>query len=218
MTYLLPLTYLGNIQYYSHLIFNPCIVESKAHYVKQTFANRVQILTAQGKLDLSIPIEKPKGKTTLDQINISYQTPWQTLHWRTIASAYSSSPFFEYYQDELLPFFQNKTIKLIDFNLGIQKALLSCLEYENINFEVSNTYVHNLNPETIDLRDVIHPKKNCLSLHKIMKEEYQQVFHNKFEFLPNLSLIDLLFNLGPESRIYLKTLNTNLNKYYYGNT
>ena len=209
MNYTFPLTYLGNILYYAHLIQGGCTIDIHSHYIKQTYTNRCSILTANGIQDLTIPILKPKEKTPIKEIQISTHDNWQQLHWRTIQSAYNSSPFFEYFCDDYTHFYEKKYNFLIDFNLEIQQKTLELLNFTKIDFSLSDCYNEISNFNTKDLREVINPKKFNVSLYDELNNPYYQIFDSKFGFTPNLSIIDLLFNMGNESRIYLKSLTTN---------
>lgn len=208
MNYLLPLPYLGNILYYAHLIQENCTIDIHSNYVKQTYTNRCSIITANGIQDLTIPIIKPKEKTPIKDIQISTHDNWQQLHWRTIQSAYNSTPFFEYFCDDYLPFYQKKWDFLLDFNLEIQQKTLELLNFSNIEFTLSDSYIESSNFSTKDLREVINPKKFNVTLYKNLNIPYYQIFNSKFSFTPNLSIIDLLFNMGNEARIYLKNIST----------
>ena len=203
---LLPLTYLGNILYYSHLIEGGCTIDQHSYYIKQTYTNRCSILTASGAQDLTIPVIKPKEKTPIKDIRISSHDNWQQLHWRTIQSAYNSSPFFEYFCDDYVPFYAKKYDFLLDFNLEIQQKTLELLNFTKIDFSLSDSYIETTNFNTKDLREVINPKKFNVTLYKNLSTPYYQIFDQKFGFTPNLSIIDLLFNMGNEARIYLKKL------------
>lgn len=207
MTTILPLTYLGNIDYYSHLIFDDCLIEQHASYAKQSYANRCRILTANGVQDLSIPIIKPnRDARSLVQIQISNQTDWQKAHWKTIESAYNTSPFFEYYKDELYKLYSTPYTSLLKWNQQLQKTILKELEYFSTNISYTDYYIIDTKNKSNDLREMIHPKKNNVSLQDVLERPYYQVFQNKFGFTPNLSIIDLLFNMGNETRIYLNEL------------
>ena len=206
---ILPLTYLGNILYYAHLIKNGCTIDIHSNYVKQTYTNRCSIITANGIQDLTIPIIKPKEKTPIKDIRISTHDNWQQLHWRSIQSAYNSTPFFEYFCDDYLPFYEKKWDFVVDFNLEIQQKTLELLNFSKIEFSLSNSYIETSKFNTKDLREVINPKKFNVTLYDELNNPYYQIFDSKFGFTPNLSIIDLLFNMGNESRIYLKSLTTN---------
>ncbi len=206
MPYLLPLAYLGNIFYYAHLIRENVIIDVDSHYVKQTYTNRCSILTANGVQDLTIPIVKPKEKMPIRDIRISEHENWQQLHWRAIQSAYNSTPFFEYFCDDFVPFYEKKWDFLLDFNISIQQKTLELLNFQNIDFSLSNSYIEPSNFNTKDLREVINPKKFNVTLYNNLNTPYYQTFDIKFGFTPNLSIIDLLLNMGNEARIYLKKL------------
>ena len=203
---ILPLTYLGNIFYHIHLIQNGCTIDIHSHYLKQTYTNRCTIITANGIQDLTIPIIKPKKKTPIKDIRISTHDNWQQLHWRTIQSAYNSTPFFEYFCDDYAPFYEKKYEFLLDFNIKIQQKTLELLNFSKIEFTLSDSYIEPSNFITKDLREMINPKKFDVSLYNNLNTPYYQIFNQKFGFIPNLSIIDLLFNMGNEARIYLKNL------------
>ena len=134
---LLPTAYFGPISYYAILLQYPnCIIELHEHFIKQSIRNRCDIYGSNGKLQLTIPKQrKGSSKTIIKEIKISYKQDWQKQHWTAIQSAYNSSPFFEYYQDELQPFFEYKEKLLVDFNQKLQKVILGLLqEKDNINF------------------------------------------------------------------------------------
>lgn len=211
-TIILPTTYLGNLLYYTHLIQGNSIIDIHSHYAKQTYTNRCTILSTNGPQDLTIPVVKPKDKTPIKDIRISTHDNWQQLHWRTIQSAYNSTPFFEYFCDDYAPFYEKKWDFLLDFNLEIQQKTLELLNFINIPITLSDSYIEPQNFNTKDLREVINPKKFDVSLYNNLSTPYYQIFDSKFGFTPNLSIIDLLFNMGNESRIYLKNIQIINNK------
>lgn len=203
---ILPPAYLGNIFYYANLVSRQCIIDRDAHYIKQTYANRCRIITSNGTHDLIIPVVKPESHTPLRDIRISDHLPWQQLHWRAIESAYSSSPFFEYFRDDYMPFFEKKQIFLIDFNMAIQQKTLELLNFKDTNISLSDHYIKDTTSDTIDYRETLNPKKFDVSLYCNLQYPYYQVFDDRFGFTPNLSVIDLLFNMGNEARIYLRNI------------
>jgi len=192
---LLPISYLGPVAYYSAILQSEEIfIETKEHFIKQSFRNRCIIMGANGTQTLTIPKErKSSDKTLISDISISNQDNWQKLHWQSIISAYNSSPFFEYYKDDLLTFYNTKHNTLFDFNLKISKTILELMQVEKkLNF--TSKFQKEFNG--LDFRSSKFILKN--------QEEYQQVFCEKYSFVPNLSILDVLFNLGPETTSYLE--------------
>lgn len=200
----LPTAYLAPISYYKYLVNSPVVIEQHASYVKQTYANRCQIATANGIQNLTIPVEHQVGKISIKDVQIAEDSNWQLQHWRAIETAYNSSPFFDYYKDDLEPFFKLKFVSLLDFNLRIQTTILDLLGFET-NITLSDSYKIEYSSGEIDLRESYHPKKKLVPLDVLMEYQmYYQVFNHKFGFLPNLSIIDLLFNMGNEARLIFK--------------
>ena len=166
------------------------------HFVKQSIRNRCDIYGANGKLQLTIPKQrKGSDKTIIKEIQISYKQSWQKEHWNAIVSSYNSSPYFEYYKDELQPFFEKEEMLLIDFNHKLQAVILKLLQEEK-DVKTTTEYLHKG-----DFSDLRNHK-----WHLAKQERYDQVFMEKYGFIANLSILDLLFNLGPESGDYLHNL------------
>ncbi|MFY9150385.1 MAG: WbqC family protein, partial [Prolixibacteraceae bacterium] len=197
---LLSTAYFAPIQYFSKLVTYPEIyIEQNENFIKQTYRNRTVILGANGPIALIVPVEKGRGpKIKIKDLRIAYDEDWQRNHWRTIFSAYNSSPFFEYYADDLEPFFRKKHEFLFDYNQKITEAILEILE---IPASISYTEEFGKVPEYfLNFREQISPK-----LHKTdvdpnyAVQEYTQVFSEKFGFIPDLSILDLLFNEGPSA-------------------
>jgi hypothetical protein len=198
--------YLAPVQYYTKLLHYPkIIIEGHCNYLKQTYRNRCNIAAANGVLPLSIPIEKTDlVKTGTKNIRISAHDNWQKAHWKSIESAYNSTPFFDYYKDDLLPFYEKKWKFLFDFNNEIQAIVIHLLDIESSIID-SQEYRKKLSTNELDYREIIHPKKSYENTDEHFTPiPYYQVFQEKFGFLPNLSIIDLLFNMGPESRLILQ--------------
>ena len=194
---LLPAAYFGPILYYAILLQYPnCSIELHEHFVKQSIRNRCNIYGANGKLQLTIPKKrKASDKTIIKEIQISYKESWQKEHWNAIVSSYNSSPYFEYYKDEIQPYFEKEERLLIDLNCKLQAVILRILQEEK-DIKTTTEYLHQ--GDFLDLRN------HKWNLGK--KEKYDQVFMEKHGFIANLSILDLLFNLGPESADYLHNI------------
>lgn len=193
--------YLAPVEYYSALAkAEKVYLEYCDFYVKQTYRNRCHIAAANGVMALSIPVEKPGGEKILTRdVRISGHTDWQVHHWRSIESAYNSTPFFEYYKDDLLPFYQRKWTFLWDFNLEIQAKILELIDLRP-TIQFTAEYQTRLNDNIEDLRERIHPK---IEKYSENIKPYYQVFEQRFGFQPGLSIIDLLFNMGNEAQLII---------------
>ena len=197
-------TYLGPIQFYTKLmLFKTVFIEQFDSYQKQSYRNRCRILGANGVLDLTIPVVKNSGKKTLvKDVRIDYATRWQNNHWRSIFSAYNSSPFFEYYESDLAPFYEKRYQFLIDFNMELHQMVAEALELET-SVQLTTDYLPVFNGA--DFRGAITPKQNKAKPDPVFFAfPYTQTFSEKFGFVPNLSIIDLLFNAGPEAEMVLE--------------
>ena len=196
---LLSTTYLGPIQYFSKVLkYDKVFIEAHENFIKQTYRNRCVIYAANGELTLSIPVTKTNKKELIKDLKIDYSTNWQKLHWKSIESAYRSSPFFEYYMDELITFYNSKYEYLLDFNIEIQNVILEQLELET-KISLTKTYCFEDDLTNMDdFRQKIDPKKK-IEDKNFLSPEYNQVFVDKHGFKPNLSIIDLLFNEGPNA-------------------
>lgn len=197
--------YLAPIEYYSKLLaYNKVFVEQHDHYIKQTYRNRCTIAAPDGELALSIPTVKPDTlKCPMKDIRISDHGNWRHLHWNAIESAYNNTPFFEYYKDDFHPFYEKKYEFLIDFNEELCHLVCELIDIHH-TMERTSEYKTAFTPEETDFREIIHPKKDFrVEDPEFVLHPYYQVFESKLGFLPNLSIIDLLFNMGPESLLVL---------------
>ena len=196
----LPLTYFGNLSYFRTIIEEGEIwIDDREFYLKQTYRNRTQILAANGPLNLSVPVSSTKGEDIqVNKIKISYDDPWQIKHFKTIKSAYKSSPFFDDYEEEIRTLILEKHDYLIDLNKSI---LLKSLELLGIKKEINFCSEHPAPKDSYSLRGYFKPSKTPTSFNQF--KGYLQVFNYKFDFVPNLSILDLLFNEGPYSLNYL---------------
>jgi hypothetical protein len=195
---LLSTAYLAPVEYYQVMVNSRAVkIELCENYIKQSYRNRCRILAANGILSLSVPVSAP-NHTLVKDVLIDYTEDWQNQHWRSITSAYGSSPYFIYYDYQLEPFFKKKHKFLIDLNNSLQEKILELIK---IKLQINHTSSYQMQvTEEFDFRNKIHPKKEPL----IATEEYYQVFSDKYPFSENLSILDLLFNKGPEALSFLK--------------
>ena len=193
--------YLAPVEYYTKLLaYDKVRVEQHDHYIKQTYRNRCTIAGPSGELALSIPTVKPDTlKCPMKDIRISDHGNWRHLHWNAIESAYNSTPFFEYYKDDFRPFYEKKYEFLLDFNEELRRLVCDLLD-----MQPAVVYTDHYEPEVAnDFRETIRPKHEGEDP-AFRPEPYYQVFREKFGFLPNLSIADLLFNMGPEGLVTLR--------------
>ena len=208
-TALLQTTYFGPIQWYQKLYrYDHCLIEQYDSYQKQTYRNRCLIATANGIQALTVPVEHSPltshHSPLVKDFRISDHNQWRRVHWNALQSAYSESPFFDYYADDLHPFFERKYNFLIDFNEAIRQKICELIDILP-QVEYTSSYISNLTSQTsnlTDYRDVIHAKHPQPD-DTFEAKRYWQVFQHKHGFLPNLSILDLLFCMGPESVFYL---------------
>lgn len=200
---LLSTAYLAPVDYYVQLATHHDVrVEAHEHYVKQTYRNRCVIAGTDGPMPLTIPIEKPDGdKAPMCDIRISDHGNWRHLHWNALVSAYRQSAFFEYYADDFEPFYTKKWDFLLDYNQALQDMICGLID---IQPHVELTTRYEQAPQGgVDLRMAITPKHDYSHLTAFTQKPYYQVFAQRNGFLPHLSIVDLLFNLGPESLLWL---------------
>ena len=198
-TAILQTTYFGPVQWYQKLCrFDHCLIEQYDSYQKQTYRNRCVIATTNGLQALTVPVEHTDEKTLVKDLRISDHNQWRRIHWNALQSAYSESPFFEYYADDIRPFFEKRYDYLIDFNEAIRQTVCHLIDIHP-QVEYTTDYVKQY-PN--DFREVIHAK-HPLPDSNFKPCPYWQVFQQKHGFQANLSILDLLFCMGPESIFYL---------------
>ncbi|MHC8949417.1 WbqC family protein [Sphingobacterium hungaricum] len=198
---LLPAYYMPPISYFQAIVQQPdeIVIDQSEHYPKQTYRTRTRIGTANGILELFVPIlHGRKTHIPMKDVKISDDHPWQRLHWQSIQTAYRSSAYFEYYEDDLNYFYENKFEYLVDYNAQQVKLFLKMLKIKR-EVSFSETF-EPYNTEEIDYRRAIHPKQ-VLDIDSI--KPYHQVFEDRQGFIPNLSILDLLCNQGPQSKNFL---------------
>lgn len=194
--------YLAPIEYYFHLINNKeIIIDVYENFVKQTYRNRCCILSPNGIQNLTVPLVKSRQRKLTKNMQIAYDDNWQKMHWKSLESAYRSSPYFEYYEDEFYPFYHDKKYEsLIDFNTDLNLKIIELLGIET-KIEISTAYIEEVTPEK-DYRNSFSPKKETA----LKFAAYIQVFGERNGFTPNMSIVDILFNEGPNSVNYIKSL------------
>ncbi len=211
MNALLSTTYFGPIQWYQKLYrADTVLIERCESFQKQTYRNRCLIATTQGVQALTVPV-RIEGSSLITNSRISDHGNWRHLHWNALKSAYGESPFFEYYEDDLRPFFLPDWEFLFDFNEAIRQKMCELLDiHPNVHYTESFTSpldisrTSHLVPRTshLDYRYAIQPKHPAPDA-DFTPRPYYQVYREKHGFLPNLSILDLLMNMGPESIFYL---------------
>ena len=203
MVSLLATTYFGPVQWYQKLNQSDrCLIERHDHFIKQTYRNRCVIATTNGLQALTVPIERFEGAhCAMLNIRISDHGSWRHLHWNALQSAYGESPFFEFYADDIRPFFERQWEFLVDFNMEITQKMCELLDIQP-HITLTDAYASADEEGVTDYRDAIRPK-NPLPDNCFQPRRYYQVYEQKHGFQPNLSVLDLLFNEGPEAVLYL---------------
>ena len=201
---LLSTAYFGPVEYFYYLNkYSKVIIEQHETWLKQTFRNRSIIITDKGFIPLTVPVNRVNGNhTKTKEIAISYGDKWNIKHWRSIETAYQNSPYFLYYSDEIKEVLFSQYDNLIELNIRLTRLICELMEIE-VTIELSNHFKKATETSSTDLRYQISPKlPSTLSNFP----EYIQVFSDKLPFVPNASILDLLFCLGPESKDYLNNL------------
>ena len=194
--------YFPCIAYFAHLVKYPdIIIDTGENFIKQSYRNRCIIYTSNGPLALIIPVIK-KNKTLMKDVLIDVKEEWKTKHWRAISSAYNSSPFFEFYCDDLKEVLFKEYSSLVNLNRALLEQICNELGI-TYNIITSETYI-TLKDSEIDLRSTLNPKQTFQGSETYPR--YIQIFEAKYGFRSNLSILDLLFHEGPESHNYLTKL------------
>lgn len=202
MKHLLHPSYFPNIVTFAAILQYDVVWEVEDNFQKQTYRNRCHICNDQGKHLMSIPIRHVGGKEGRQKykdvrVDNSYQ--WQRLHWRTLQTAYRTSPYFEFYEDDLAPLFEKRHKFLLDFNLKTIETLCDWLQVK-MPSESTAAYAKEPN-DSIDLRFLVNAKREI----EILQKKYVQVFGDRHNFIKNVSTLDLLFNEGTNASSYLNT-------------
>lgn len=202
MKILLPIFYLPPLSWFAVFlkVENEVVLEQFENFPKQTYRNRANIYGANGRLSLIIPT-RHTGKRVMKEAEISHRENWQQLHWKSIKTAYQSSPYFEFYEEKLEKIFEFKTDSLIKFNLNALKIIQDILKTEKA-YSLNNEYVK------IPLEENYREKFSAKKETEFEMEEYYQTFSDKLGFEKDLSILDLICNKGPETLTYLKNIET----------
>ena len=191
--YLPPIAYVATMVQHTELL-----IETKETFPKQTYRNRTEIMTAGGVRTLSVPVIRNNHSRT-EVVGIDYKERWNIIHLRTLAAAYSASPYYLYYKDDLEELMTQRYDKLIDLNEALLKWILRLLKCD---CQLLRTGDYQKEYE-LDFRNTFSPK---IPYPTEGQEKYYQVFSDRLPFTPNLSIIDLLMNVGPEAKDYLKRI------------
>ena len=204
MAIILSTAYFPPIQYFTKMLDGSICIEQWESFLKQTYRNRCVIDTPNGPLNLTVPVEKThNGSRLVRDLRISNHGNWKHLHWNALVSSYYNTPFFEYYQDDFRPFYEKDYDFLIDMNEDI---LMKCLELIDLPIHaLTRTTEYRATYDTAtDCRATISPKADFREDSTFYPQPYYQMFSHLHGFLPNLSIADLLFNMGPESLLVLQ--------------
>lgn len=191
------------VQYAAIVQGENLLFEAKDNYQKQTYRNRIKIATSSGILQLTIPIihnKKSRERQQSFKVCIENKFNWQRDHWRSLKVAYQTSPYFEYYEDTFEPLYHTTYDTLIDFLLALHKVIMECLQFEN-DYKFTASF-EKKPKDVVDFRDLTLAKKDP----NIVFPEYHQLFREKHGYLANLSVLDLLFNEGPNAITYLENI------------
>ena len=192
-----PLFYLPNVEFFKNLSQYKdltVLIEKEEHYPKQTFRNRTQIVGPNGRLDLTVPIQKRiNERRKYKDVKISYDDNWQRIHWLSLETSYRSSAYFEFYEDAFAPFYQKKYDFLFDYNMELFSTILKLIKLP-IAFQMTASY-ETVYEDLTDFRSIIVPNKSS----DYQNKTYFQVFEDRNGKLNNMSIVDLLFNQGPQA-------------------
>jgi len=202
---LIELQYLPPVQTMSKwLLYDEIWIEQHEHYLKRSYRNRCALAGANGLLELSIPLKSGKNEQQpIREVHIANEERWQAHHWAAIQSAYGKAPFFEFYVDELKPFYEQTYRWLFDYNYELLSVLVDQIGLPGRQ-RLTSRFEHHPPQKVIDLRQQITPRSRQERNAAFRAVAYPQVFEEKHGFLPNLSVLDLLFCCGPQSLLLLE--------------
>lgn len=196
--------YIPNLQYFSKFLLNKSIIiDDTSLFRKQSYRNRTNILSANGILSLIVPVCKGRSKTVFKDIMIDNSILWQKNHWKSIVSAYNKSAYFQFYKHLFEGYYEKSYIFLIDLNLDIINTISTILSLKT-DIILFSEFRGEMN-ELADIRNNIDPKARYHKKDDLFTQiKYSQVFSDRFEFIPDLSMIDLIFNHGPDAAAILQ--------------
>lgn len=195
---LLSIAYAPPIQFFSKLLTGAVYIEAHEHFIKQTYRNRCHILSPDGVIPLVIPVEQGAShQCPIREVRLSDHDHWRSRHWQALKSYYSTSPFYEYYAPDLEPLYRESFCFLFDFNWALLNRLIELMHLK-VDLRLTTEYQEK---DAQDFRTIIRPKQSPVDLTFKSEISYYQLFgqQEKNSFYPNLSIYDLLFNMGPES-------------------
>lgn len=193
---LLATAYLPPVQYVAKLLGGSAWVDQWENFQKQTYRNRCVIDSEGGPQALVIPVERPdNGSRLIRDLRISQHDHWRHRHWQALVSSYANTPYFEFYEDDFRPFYEREWHFLLDFNM---EMLSTCLRLLELDVDIHLTDAYQADTDAFDWRTRISPKRPFTEDASFQPEPYYQMFADRHGFLANLSIVDLLFNLGPE--------------------
>jgi hypothetical protein len=194
--------YFGSINYVKQFVkANEVVIDIHEPFKKMSNRNRTTIVSAHGPLLLTVPIQNGRDqKKQMKDIQICYQQNWQSKHLKAIRTCYKRSPFYDYYDPSLYELLNNQHQYLVELNVTLINWLEKVLK---TRFNISKTMdiIPYADPNFRDVRDKFNTHE---SAQNIVNQVYPQVFMDKIDFIPNASILDLLFCMGPLSNIYLK--------------
>jgi len=185
-------------------MFDTVLIEGQENYVKTSYRNRCHIATVNGVQRLSIPLRRGKNnQTSIRDVHIAYDEPWAAIHWKSIVSAYSNSPYFKFYKDDLKPYFLHKRYEYVwDFNFDLLLYFVHTIGIDT-RIDVTHSYFRTPPPGVLDFRGMISPKNEDADP-TFRPQHYSQVFEDRLGFQPNLSILDLLLCCGRATKGILK--------------
>lgn len=192
---ILPAAYLPSVEYFAHLLRGDCTIDLGEHFVKRSERNRCLILTANGAMPLTVPVQRANHpRTPMRDLRIDYSKRWQHQHWISLVSSYHGSPYFDHYEASFAPFYRDQYPFLVDYNLALIEMLLGKLG-ATAGLRLSESYLDAV-PGDLDLR----PKQKPTT---VLVAPYVQVFSDRMPFVADLSVVDLLFAEGPVATDFL---------------